>query len=568
MALSGKRVGVIVALTVLALTGLIVLQVSLLSYAMEIKEQAFKHNATTALAQISHALRIADASAMLNAASDNEVEGRRARFVSVITGGTLGEIDEFSWSTNTAAPGSDTALETVGRNVRRIGEGLANVTLKVGDRPDSLDSAGSNLLVDSNFFEVNLESDGYMNSAVVYSFRSDSDSGRVQREHLIGDTSDVRLYADSLNPDLMSSVISKVFGFTPPPLQERLDSINVDSIVSATMAGSGITIEYAFGIFADYPDTVRYVPQAMYTEELQASDLKAHLFHQDLHSRPARVSLYFPEREAYLWAQITPLVSAEVLFMLIIIACFAYTIRTILKQRTFSALLVEFINNMTHEFKTPISTVALATEAIERPDVLAQKDKVLQFNKMIRTEITRMRNQTEKILQMATLEDGDIALTKSEMDLHQTIRDAVDAVSIQIEHRGGRITTRLDAGTSQLHADPLHIANIIHNLLDNAVKYSDDAPHIEVRTFRTDDEIAVEIEDHGLGMSAEHQKQAFQKYFRVPTGNLHNVKGFGLGLSYVKLMIEAHDGAVQLEGEPGRGTTVRIVLPIGLTDEK
>jgi len=566
MALSGKRVGWIVVLTVAALTGLIVLQVSLLSYAMEIKEQSFRHNAMTALVQISHALSVADASAMLNAASDDDAVVPRARYISIITGGNIEDIEEFTWRSNDYTS-SDTSLESRDRSVRIAGEALANLTLSIRSNTKTLDSSQWRHALDPGVFEVEFETNGFKNRAMVYTVQSDSGMEVVHRETFYHDSLTSGLLPDSLRQGLMSSMISRVFGFEVPPLQERLDSINVDSIVSETMSASGIDIDYAFGIFADYPDSLTYAKPEGYAEELRDSDISARLFNQDLLAGQAHLTLYFPQREAYLWAQITPLVSAEVLFMLIIIACFAYTIRTIMKQRKFYTLLVDFINNMTHEFKTPISTVALATEAIARPDVLAQKEKVLQFNSIIRTEITRMRNQAEKILQMATLEEGDTMLSKSEIDLHQIIRDAIDSVSMQIEHRGGQISSTLDVGTSTLNADPLHIANIVHNLLDNAVKYSDDAPKVTVRTSRNGQEIVIEIRDHGIGMTAEHRKQAFHKYFRVPTGNVHNVKGFGLGLSYVKLMVEAHGGSVDLKSQLGKGTTVSIVLPVDLGDE-
>lgn len=556
--------GLIVALTVSALTGLIVLQVSLLSYALEIKEQSFRNNAMTALAQISHALTVADASAMLFGASEDNAAGRRARYISIITEGDIGDIEEITWRSSEHVSGSDTGMETLERNVRFRGEALANVTVALRSTADPINRAQVRHILDSGYYDVEVQSEGTGNSAVIYTVRSDSVSGFVHQEGVLHDSRVSGSQSDSSAQDLMSSVISRVFGIALPPLKERLDSINVDSIVSSTMSASGIDIDYAFGIFASYPDSLTYAQPEGFADELRGSDIRARLFQQDLLARGARLTLYFPEREAFLWAQITPLVSAEVLFMIIIIICFAYTIRTIMKQRKFSALLVDFINNMTHEFKTPISTVALATEAIARPDILEQKDKVLQFNTIIRTEINRMRNQAEKILQMATLEEGDISLARVEVDLHQIVRDAVDAFSIQIEHRGGEISSVLDAGSSALNADPLHLANIVHNLLDNAVKYSDEAPQISVRTSRNGQEITLEIGDQGLGMTAEHQEQVFQKYFRVPTGNVHNVKGFGLGLSYVKLMVEAHGGSVNLKSQPGSGTTVSVVLPIDL----
>jgi two-component system phosphate regulon sensor histidine kinase PhoR len=256
-----------------------------------------------------------------------------------------------------------------------------------------------------------------------------------------------------------------------------------------------------------------------------------------------------------------PLVAAEVVFMLIIVATFAYTIRTILRQRQFAGMLVDFINNMTHEFKTPISTVSLATEAIARPDVQADRAQIARFNDMIKSEVARMRNQAEKILQMAALEEGDIRLESEAVDLHEVIREVSAPVTLQVEHHGGTLRSDLLASHPVVRGDRLHLANIVSNLLDNAVKYSDGVPEILVVTADRPEGIAVIVQDHGIGMRPEEQKQAFHKYYRVPTGNRHDVKGFGLGLSYVKLMVEAHGGHVSLSSRPGEGTRVEFLIP-------
>ena len=217
--------------------------------------------------------------------------------------------------------------------------------------------------------------------------------------------------------------------------------------------------------------------------------------------------------------QIISLLAATAVLMLIIIVCFGFTIRTILSQRRFSELMVSFINNMTHEFKTPISTVALAVEAIKRPDVLEQKDKVLHFNEMIATENRRMRSQTDKILQMAALEEKDRELQLAEVDLHEVIRSAVDAVALHVENRKGRIICDLGARQHTLQADKVHLTNVVHNILDNANKYSPGTPQITVRTFDSSDGVGFRIQDQGMGLRPEDRKQVFDKYFRVSSGN-------------------------------------------------
>jgi two-component system phosphate regulon sensor histidine kinase PhoR len=209
----------------------------------------------------------------------------------------------------------------------------------------------------------------------------------------------------------------------------------------------------------------------------------------------------------------------------------------------------------------------LATEAICRPDVVDDQDRVLHFNAMIENENRRMRSQTEKILQMAALEERDIELNLSDFDVHEVIQSAVDATALQVQNLKGKLTCRLEATRSTIKADKIHLTNIIHNLLDNAMKYSKDVPNISVRTFDSDDGLGIRIEDHGIGLKPDDRKHVFEKYYRVPTGNRHDVKGFGLGLSYVKMMVEAHGGTIGLYSQYGEGTQVELIFPIEIGEE-
>jgi signal transduction histidine kinase len=243
-------------------------------------------------------------------------------------------------------------------------------------------------------------------------------------------------------------------------------------------------------------------------------------------------------------------------------AGFGVVIWTIRRQQQLASSMVEFINNMTHEFKTPLSTVKLAAEAIQRHDVIGRKTKVLQYNRMVAEEAQRMKRQVDRILDLAQLEEGDVELSFSRVDLHALLSEASRTFAMQVEARGGRLTLRRDAASATVQGDPVHLLNILHSLLDNANKYSPDAPDILVATANEGDLVVITIADRGIGIPADHQKRVFEKYYRVPTGKLHDVKGFGIGLSYVKLMVEAHHGTVQLQSHPGRGTTVVLRLPV------
>ncbi|MFH2036099.1 MAG: HAMP domain-containing sensor histidine kinase, partial [Candidatus Zixiibacteriota bacterium] len=224
--------------------------------------------------------------------------------------------------------------------------------------------------------------------------------------------------------------------------------------------------------------------------------------------------------------------------------------------------MVSFINNMTHEFKTPISTVALAAEAIMRSDQISDAVKVERYARMIKDENTRMRNQAEKILQMAALEEGDFELKLTDVDIHEAIRQAVENIKLHIESRQGEVIINLNAKSHFIKADRDHLNSIIYNLLDNANKYSKEKPKIDISTKNFGQGIVVTVSDSGIGIKENDLKMVFKKYYRVASGNIHDVKGFGLGLSYVKLLVEAQKGSIKISSKSGEGTVVEFWLPI------
>jgi two-component system phosphate regulon sensor histidine kinase PhoR len=254
-------------------------------------------------------------------------------------------------------------------------------------------------------------------------------------------------------------------------------------------------------------------------------------------------------------------VSSGVL-VLIIVLCFGYSIRIIIQQKKLSSMKNDFINNMTHEFKTPIATVSLATEALQDKDVSQSDDMRIRYIKMIQDENRRLGTQVERVLQIAAIEKQDLNLNLEQLNIHELIQSLIENMKIQIESRGGRITAILSAAICEVKGDETHVTNCIMNLLDNANKYSAESPNIIVRTESHQNQLSITVQDHGIGMSKETQKHVFEKFYRLPTGNRHDVKGFGLGLSYVKSMIEAHSGTVGVESTIGKGSKFTINLPL------
>ncbi|PQJ10934.1 sensor histidine kinase [Flavipsychrobacter stenotrophus] len=257
------------------------------------------------------------------------------------------------------------------------------------------------------------------------------------------------------------------------------------------------------------------------------------------------------------------MIVASIVFTCIIILAFALTVRTLLNQKNISEIKSDFINNMTHELKTPLATISLAIDALTNEKVIHDTDKIKLYSGMIKEENKRMNKQVEKILQAARLEKEELKLNLQELDVRQVINKVTDNLALQIQEKNGALNLKLNATNNKIEADDVHFSNIIFNLLDNAMKYSTKAPYIEVETLNTSTgALAIKIKDNGIGMDKETQSRIFERFFRAHTGNLHNVKGFGLGLSYVKAIVDAHDGKIRVESAPGKGSTFTITFPV------
>ncbi|MEP6750533.1 MAG: HAMP domain-containing sensor histidine kinase [Bacteroidota bacterium] len=272
--------------------------------------------------------------------------------------------------------------------------------------------------------------------------------------------------------------------------------------------------------------------------------------------------LVVPDVKNNIFRQLRWLMIGAILFTLIICTAFYVTVSALIRQKKTSEIKNDFINNMTHEFKTPLATISLAVDAMRNEKVLQDREKMGYFSGIIKEENKRMNKQVETILQASLLERQEIQLNKVHMHVHDVINDVLDNFHLQLEDKGGKIVLQLDAVADLIEGDDVHFTNLISNLIDNAVKYSKENLVIKISTTNTIKYIQIRIEDNGIGMNKETQKRIFEKFYRAHTGNVHNVKGFGLGLSYVKTMIDAHGGKIKVESAPGRGTTFIIDMPL------
>jgi two-component system, OmpR family, phosphate regulon sensor histidine kinase PhoR len=343
----------------------------------------------------------------------------------------------------------------------------------------------------------------------------------------------------------------------------RINLNEIDTLLRKALLNQGIEIQYEFAVWDVEIDSLLTINSKVGVDKLKKSELKAALFPNDIFYNSNYLLLNFPSQSSFLYKQIWTSLAASLLFILIIVSCFSYAIYIIFQQKKLSEIKNDFINNMTHELKTPIATVGLAVEALHEKEMRSNEPTLLRYLGMIREENIRLSNQVEKVLQSALLDKDTFTIKRDQLNLHQLITDTKDKLLMTIEHRKGVIGLDLVATNDLIFGDAHHLTNVLHNLIDNAIKYSEDAPKLMISTENTPSGIVVKIADKGIGMSKDTVKRIFDKFYRVPTGNRHDVKGFGLGLSYVKAVIDRHNGNVEVESILGKGSIFKIYLPYG-----
>jgi two-component system phosphate regulon sensor histidine kinase PhoR len=326
------------------------------------------------------------------------------------------------------------------------------------------------------------------------------------------------------------------------------------------LKASGIETPFEFAILR--ADTIADgIYSKVRVKEFIESPYKINIFSDGLLRKGETVSVVFPRKTNYVLGSMGLMLGGSGLFLIIIISTFALSLYFILRQKKTSEMQADFINNMTHEFKTPIATISLAADTIANGKVITDEEKVRHFIGMIKKENSRMNRQVETILQIATLDKHETDFNFTATDLHEVINQAVETIEIQVTDRGGVITRHLDAGRSIITGDSEHLRNLVHNLLDNANKYSEKEPEITMRTRDNESGIFLIVEDKGIGMSKAVQHRVFERFYRETTGNIHNVKGFGLGLNYAKAITDAHGGTISVESEEGHGSIFTVFLP-------
>ncbi|MFZ4741420.1 MAG: sensor histidine kinase [Bacteroidales bacterium] len=345
------------------------------------------------------------------------------------------------------------------------------------------------------------------------------------------------------------------------PIEKRINPYLLDSLIFQELINKGIKTEYEFGIFNPNRGQLIVQKTGKYSKDLLNRNYAYILFPSDMYTNPEYLILYFPKEKNFLMMQLWLMLIVSMSLIIIIIFSFSYSVFTVFKQKKLSEMKNDFVNNMTHEIKTPISTISLACETLGDKNIAISEEMFSIYVNVIKQENKRLETLAEHILQTATLERGQLVLRKEEINIHQIIDQAVNNVGFHVMQKSGNIEQFLNAEKSVIFADKVHITNLIYNLLDNANKYSPEKPKIIISTENNLKGVFIKISDNGIGISKANQKKIFDKFNRITTGNVHDIKGFGLGLSYVKAIVAKHQGTIQIESELKKGSVFTVFLP-------
>ena len=526
-----SRIRLIIILMSTALLGIVLVQVYWIRSAVEQKEQVFKFQVADALARTTEKLETHWIATMLDEQTD------------LFIGDSLFIVAQTAEMS--AEMLSDTALASA---------------FRVSDKARELEPSGSYL--------SDMNSPGGMpgrptmileplemgrNMTVDPAGKSDELIPAILKEI----DKQFRVNANQLDAVMRKMMVEMMTRGMEP--EKKVDTTYLTQTLGLELRNKGIETRFDYGVLLDGEILVTPLEKENHSQ-LISTAYTANLFPNNLFAGNDQLLVMFPDQRNYLLSSMWLLLLGSILFTTVIVFVFSYSIHIIFRQKKLSEIKNDFINNMTHEFKTPIATISLAVDAINNPAVISDQQRVKQYTGIIRDENKRMNSQVEKVLQAALLDKRELNLKMDAVNLHEVITHAVENISLMVEEQQGSISTRLEAIQFVVNGDRVHLSNVIYNLLDNAVKYAQQAPLIEVSTRSSGGKLFIAVRDNGIGMNNEQQKMIFEKFYRVPTGNVHNIKGFGLGLTYVKTVVEAHGGSIDVKSQLGAGSTFTIQL--------
>ena len=533
----------IVIVIALALSGLIGIQIYWITNAIDLERDRISRGASEALNDV---IDLVERHEMLTKIKSHQ----EAKYLFI----------EEENSDETAFPPDDSLVQYVmSRNIERVGD---KVTVKVEEENgDQKAQKTITYSVNDLPFAKNFEDELSLRMIT-------ADSIDLELQHatdpLNEDVQSLRERVNTKKAFLGDIVKSLIEVDVNQPIDERIDPLIVDSLLKIALKRHGLTLHYEMGVFDQSGEMVFGADE--HENKLRESTSSARLFPNDVIQIPYFLKLYFPNESGYILNSLWALLAVSLVLVIALIWTSYNSIRTIFLQKQNSEIKNDFINNMTHELKTPISTISLACEALNDPELAKIETIKNRYLNIINTENKRLGLLVEEVLQSAVLDKGDFKLKREEGNLHALLKEVIEKYQIQLKERGGEGELNLDADNFTFEFDRNHLTNVIYNLLDNAVKYSKNDPRITISTKQNGESILLSVKDEGIGISADNLKKIFDRLYRVPTGNVHNVKGFGLGLSYVKIITERHGGTVSVESQIEKGSTFYIELPLISTD--
>ena len=388
--------------------------------------------------------------------------------------------------------------------------------------------------------------------------RNDSNSISATKKSLQEIVRNRYVYQKSMLDEVVYNIL---YSASEKPLSERVNFKLLDQDLKAEMMNNGINIPYHFVVMTQDGREVYHCPD--YSDEGAESSFRQVLFRNDPPNRRGIVRVHFPEMNSYIFSSVRFMIPS-VIFTFVLLVTFIFTIAIIFRQKRYSEIKNDFVNNMTHELKTPIASISLASQMMNDKSLTKSPQMLEHLGGVINDESKRLRFLVEKVLQMSMYDNKTAVLKKKYSDLNEMVENIASSFTLRVEHTGGKVYTGIEAIDSTMYVDEMHFQNVIFNLLDNAVKYAkpDQPLNVYLKTWNTEHHLCLSVRDTGVGIKKENLKKIFDKFYRVHTGNVHDVKGFGLGLAYVKKMVDLHDGEIRVDSEYGKGTTFTIKLPI------
>ena len=517
--MSRKMLITLIFLMVFVLSGLILVQTKMIKTASDIREEQFNQLVRNVLLRVADELNQYEQIVARNSANSNRLLG------------SFSSPEKFNLFPKNSIASGTLSLEVRYSDNGTINEYQEKFQINIQDtlnaKQSSIDGQNQNLLG----FESLIE------------FRKDQER---KKERWLND---INWYN------------YKVF-LEERPIQERIDSVFLKEVLAVILAEAGIELDYKYAIKnsnlgrdkmifgdADYdPGKRKVFPQPLFQTDLNGA-------------KPNYLYIYFPKRSGYLLRETGITIIPTVILTAFLIGIFVYTIMVIFRQKKLSNIKNDFINNMTHELKTPISTISLASQMLEDGSITNTPQTIEHISRVINQESKRLSYQVEKVLQMAVFNEGKLKFKFKEFDVNKTIETVASNFELRVKSKNGKLITEKLAERAMINGDEVHITNVIFNLLDNAVKYSNESPEIKLTTENKNGHLAISVQDKGIGISKEHHDEIFDRFYRVPTGNIHNVKGFGLGLSYVKKIVDSHNAKIKVESALNKGTKFTILFP-------